>query len=101
MPTGRAGDYHLNDKPFMLARGDLRGRAWKRVGTPDTAGRRSTDDRQRRRPGQAVQQPLHPVLGLRSPDAEAARPPGNARCREEIEPLRRGKCRQRESRRHG
>lgn len=44
MPVNRKADYFLNGKPYMLARGDSRGRAWQRTGVPDSPDRRGPSD---------------------------------------------------------
>lgn len=44
MPVGQRYDYMLNGKGFMLARGQYKGRAWQRTGTPDTPGTRTETD---------------------------------------------------------
>jgi hypothetical protein len=43
VPVKRSGDYMLNGKPFMLARGQFKGRAWRRNGLPNAVRPRATD----------------------------------------------------------
>ncbi len=61
------------------------------AGAADAAGL----ERQRDRPGEAVDEPLGALVGLRSAQAEAARPAGEALRREQVEPLLRRQPRQR------
>ena len=44
MPVRIGADFQLDGKPFMLARGQFKGRAWRRTGTPDSPGRRLAAD---------------------------------------------------------
>lgn len=43
-PVGRRADFILGGKPFMLARGQFKGRAWTRTGRSDAPGVRSAAD---------------------------------------------------------
>lgn len=43
MPVGMSGDFVLNGKPYLLARGERRGRAWKRFSRPNAVQPRRTD----------------------------------------------------------
>lgn len=43
MPVGSSFDITLNGKGYMLARGQFKGRAWKRMGAPNAVQPRATD----------------------------------------------------------